>query len=143
MKYLSFTILLFVGIKVWANDTIIVHKDSRLDVLTAKQAAANKKTNVFSRNYNGPGYRVQAISTNNREVAYHIKAQLLQYFPGHKSYMMFQSPYFKVRTGNFKDREDAEKLRNAVSRLLSINAYIVRDIVTMRLTEEQFDDLDE
>ena len=113
----------------WTRDTIIVLKDPRLDVLTARQAAINKRGTILSHNYKGAGYRVQVVSTNNRQMAYGIKSKLLQNFPAEKTYIIFQSPYFKVRIGNFSERAAAESFLNDVQRALSINAYIVRDNV--------------
>ncbi|MDB5231022.1 MAG: hypothetical protein JWN76_1827, partial [Chitinophagaceae bacterium] len=92
---------------------------------------------ILSHNYKGPGYRVQVISTNNRQTAYAIKSKLLQNFPNEKTYIIFQSPYFKVRIGNFSERDAAEAFQLDVQRLLSINAYIVRDNVEMSTAGEE------
>ena len=121
--------LVALGSLAFAGDTIIVKKDSRLDVLTARQAAINKRATILSHNYKGPGFRVQVVSTNNRQMAYGIKSKLLQNFPNEKTYIIFQSPYFKVRIGNFTGKDAAESFLNDVQRVLSINAYIVRDNV--------------
>ncbi|MCZ0211720.1 SPOR domain-containing protein, partial [Streptomyces sp. UMAF16] len=92
-------------------DTIIVHKDVRIDTLVTKQAAMNKRMLLKSSGGLVKGYRIQVITTSSRDEAFKIKSELLAKFPDQKSYILFQSPYFKVKIGNFLKREDAELLR--------------------------------
>lgn len=121
----------------FANDTIIVHKDARLDVLSAKQIQMNKHNVMLTSNGQHKGFRLQVISTNNREEAFRIKADLLAKFPDQKTYALFQSPNFKVRIGNFLKREEAEKFRTQLSKYYPDGVYIVEDIIEYTLTEEE------
>lgn len=130
MKHFIFMIglLLQVTIAV-AADTLIVHKDPRLDLLSAKQALINKYSAMLTGNGLYKGYRIQVISTSSREEAFKIKTELLTKFPGEKTYLLFQSPYFKVRIGNFVNREDADALRNQLNKIFSFTVYVVEDAV--------------
>src|SRR3954470_21787185 len=92
----------------FAADTIIIHKDPRLDIFTEKQSEVNKRTSKMTSNGMYKGYRLQVLSTRSREDAFKLKSQLLQTFPSQQSYVLFQSPYFKVRIGNFMRKSDAE-----------------------------------
>lgn len=96
---------------------VIIHKDDRLDILGEKQAEINllaSKMNARS----AMGYRLQVLSTNDRELAMRTKTWLLQMFPEQKSYMLFQLPYVKLRFGNFKTKEEGEPYRKQISRML-------------------------
>jgi hypothetical protein len=62
-------------------------------------------------------------------LAFKTKANLLTQFPEHKTYVMFQSPYFKVRFGNFIKRADAEKMRKIMQKLFPQGVYVVEDAV--------------
>ncbi len=137
MKYLFILISLLFTRHSFAQDSIVVHKDSRLDILTSKQAVINRKSAVMSRNTKIDGFRVLVISTRNREEAFTVKAQLMQNFPTHKSYTLFQSPNFRVKIGNFTNREDAEILKKALSKMYSQNMYVVKDMVEYIPTEEE------
>jgi hypothetical protein len=121
-------LLLLLGAGCFAADTIIVHKDSRLDLLTAKQAEINKKP---QRTPGGQykGYRLQVITTHNRDEANQVKASILQYFPDERTYLSYLSPYFKVKVGNFFSREDAENFKAELSKVYDGGIYIVEDIV--------------
>jgi hypothetical protein len=113
----------------YAGDTIIVHKDSRLDVLAAKQAAINKLASHLAPNGQYKGYRVQIITTHSRDEAFKAKATFLQSYPNEKSYVSYQSPYFRVRVGNFMNREDAESFKDELNKLFADGVYIVEDII--------------
>ncbi|SFQ42292.1 SPOR domain-containing protein [Parafilimonas terrae] len=112
-----------------ANDTIIVHKDARVDVLAEKQAAINKMTSNMTADGLFKGYRLQVLNTRSRDDAFKLKAALLENFPDQKVYVLYQSPYFKVRIGNFVQRTDAEDFRKQLSAYISNPAYIVDDII--------------
>lgn len=120
-----------------STDTIIVNKDPRLDLLSAKQALINKRTAMLTSNGMYKGYRLQVVSTNNRELAYKIKSDLLTKFPEQKCYTLFQSPNFKVRIGNFLKKSDAENFRTQLSRYYPSGVYIVEDGVEYIPTEEE------
>lgn len=110
-----------------ANDSVIVKKDARLDVLTAKQISMNKRLSVMTPNGLYKGFRIQVTSTPKRDDAFKLRAELMSQFPEHKTYVIFQSPSFKVRIGNFLKREDAEKLKAQLNKIYPNGVYIVED----------------
>lgn len=126
---LLFIVVLFFAKFSFANDTIIVHKDARLDVLVQKQAAINKRSAMMTSAGLYKGFRIQVISTSNRDEAIKTKTDLLTNFPDQKSYLVFQSPSFKVRIGNFLKREDAENFRKQLVDLYPQGGYIVEDAI--------------
>ena len=130
MKWLG-CLFLFIGVfqQASAADTVIVRKDSRLDILTAKQALINKATSRITSNGQYRGYRVQVLITRSRDAAFKMKAELLQNYPDQKSYVLYQSPNFKVRLGNFTDRESAEKYRKIIAQRYPQGVFVVEDII--------------
>jgi hypothetical protein len=139
MKQIFLTIaLLFAAYFLYAGDTIIVHKDSRLDILTEKQAAINKVTSRMSGNGLFKGYRLQVLNTRNRDDAFKLKATLLENFPDEKVYVLYQSPYFKVRIGNFINRSDAEDFTKDLSLYITQPAYVVDDLIEYIPTADEF-----
>ena len=120
-----------------ANDSVILHKDARLDVLTVKQAQSNKRTAMLTSSGQYKGYRIQVLSTRKREDAFNIKSMLLANFPDQKTYVMYQSPNFKVRIGNFLKRDEAEKFRKQLASLFLQVVYIVEDAIEYAPTEDE------
>src|SRR5215211_6386514 len=84
--------------------SVIIHKDQRIDLLVKKQAEINEITTRNARK-TGRGYRLLVINSNKRDEAIDAKSTLYQYFPELKSYLIYQTPYFKLKAGNFKDRK--------------------------------------
>ncbi len=127
--FFSIIILCFSLSLSYANDTIIVRKDARLDVLTQKQIIINKRSSMLTSTGQYKGFRIQVISTRDREKAFSIKADLLTKYPTEKVYVMFQSPNFKVRFGNYVKREDAEKQRKILNKSFPNGVFVVEDVI--------------
>jgi hypothetical protein len=113
------------------SNSIAVHKDPRLDLLVKKQIEINEITTRNSRR-SAQGYRIQVISTNNRTKAMEAKTKIYQRFPELKTYLMYQSPFFKLKVGNFIDREDAESYLQDIMEIFPTGVYVVRDVVEVK-----------
>lgn len=108
-----------------------VVKDSRLDLLVKKQIYINT---LAIRNQ--PGFRVQLISTNKRNEANDIKARVMQLYPDYRTYLDYQPPYFKVRIGDFKSREEATDLREKLSNDFPGGIFVVPAIINLSPEKE-------
>ena len=113
------------------TNTVLVHKDPRIDLLVTKQAQINEETSRDSRK-TAKGYRLMIISTNNRDEAISAKAKVYTYFPELKAYLWHQSPYYKVKAGNFKDRKEAEAYQKRLNVYFSNGVFIMNDIVEVK-----------
>lgn len=109
----------------------IMHKDARLDLLMKKQSELNKEVYLENRK-TGPGYRVLVISTNDRNKATAVKTKLMQEFTDQKTYLIYQSPYFKVQIGNCKTQSEANSLRTRVVKLYPDNVIVVPATIEMK-----------
>jgi len=74
------------------------------------------------------GFRLQLLSTKDLGSATRSKAMAQEQFSDLqlKFYLEFDSPYFKVRAGDFKTREEAEALRGTVRSRGYPQAWIVK-----------------
>src|SRR6476661_7932146 len=118
--------------------TVVVHKDPRIDALIKKKAAINKATGNSGRTTHG--YRLLVINTNSRDEAIAAKTKVYTYFPELKAYLQYQSPYFKLRAGNFKTRDEAEKYRKQMASLFPKGVFIVNDIIEIKPEKEEIDE---
>ena len=116
-----------------ANDSssVVVHKDPRLDLLIKKQAQINEETSRNARR-TMKGYRLLVINTNKREDAINAKTQVYTYFPELKAYLTYQSPYFKLKAGNFKTRDEAEDYQKKLNAIFSKGVFIMADIIEVK-----------
>jgi hypothetical protein len=124
------------------SNTVTIHKDTRLDSLIKKQATINEVTTRDSRKTD-KGFRLMIISTNNREEAYAAKTKVLKFFPELKAYMWYQSPYFRLKAGNFKDQKDAESYQRRMNNYFPKGVFVMKDIIEVKASKNNTeDDLD-
>lgn len=118
------------------SGTVIVHKDPRLDVLIKKQIQINEETTREARK-NIKGYRLLVINTNNREEALAAKTKVYTYFPELRPYLIWQSPFFKLKVGNFRDRKDADEYRKKMAAHFPKGVFIINDIIEIKLEDTE------
>jgi len=136
MKYIFFFSFVLIALGASAQDTssVVVHKDPRLDVLLKKQGeinAAIKKANART----ARGFRVLVINTNKRDEAIAAKTKVYTNFPELKAYLVYQSPYFKLKVGNFKTREDAQQYQKSLGYYFPKGVFVIPD--TIEITPEK------
>ena len=63
--------------------------------------------------YRMRGFKVQAFSGNNqrtsKDEAHRKQTQINEAFPDHETVVLFESPFWRLRVGNFTTREEAEE----------------------------------
>lgn len=110
---------------------VTVHKDARLDLLMSKQAEINEVTSRDARK-TGKGFRLMIISTNSREEAIAAKTKVYTYFPELKPYLWHQSPYYKLKAGNFKERKEAEVYQQKLNAYFPKGVFVMNDIIELK-----------
>ena len=113
------------------SNTVIVHKDPRLDLLVKTQATINEVTSRDSRKTD-KGFRLMVISTNNRDEALAAKTKIYSHFPELKAYLWYQSPYFRVKAGNFMERKDAESYQQRLNIYFPKGVFVMKDEVEVK-----------
>jgi hypothetical protein len=113
-----------------ARKSVVVHKDPRIDLLVAKQAQINEETSRDARR-TVKGFRLMIISTNSRDEAIAAKTKVYTYFPELKAYLWHQSPFYKLKAGNFKDRKEAEQYQKKLNEYFPKGVYIMNDMVEL------------
>lgn len=108
-----------------------VKRDPRVDKLVDKQIELNKQA-LRVRTTLEPGFRILVISTNKRDLAIDAKSRLLKIYPDQKSYLFYQSPYFKLQFGNFKTMKEAEMMKKELVLKFGENLIIIPSQVEVR-----------
>src|SRR5688572_18718945 len=106
--------------------TISYSKDPRLETLGKKMAEYNEAI-ASTAARSAKGYRLMVLSTNDRNEALNLRTRLLQLYPDQKVYMIFQSPYIKLKFGNFLEKKDAERVKRQLndSKIVTGNIYVL------------------
>ena len=74
---------------------------------------------------NDEGFRIQVFATRERANAERLVNELSVLY-NEKIYIIFEAPNYKVRIGNYIDREDAEEVRSFLTNKGFPSAWIVR-----------------
>jgi hypothetical protein len=139
---MSFWLLLVIPSKAAAQDSLFISKndsshvsiikDNRIDGLIKRQIQVNEETSRNARRIE-KGFRLLVISTTLRHEALAAKTKVYSYFPELKAYLFHQSPYYKVKAGNFKDRKDAELYQRRLELLFPKGVFIINDLIEVKL----------
>jgi hypothetical protein len=113
---------------------VLVEKDPRVDQLVRKQIEINDLTTRESRRF-VQGFRIQVMNSPDRGKVFAAKARLYEQFPDWKPYLLYQSPNYKLRVGNFKTQEEAEDAMKQLSKSFPSGLYVIPDIIELKLSE--------
>ena len=111
--------------------SVVVYKDPRIDLLVKKQIDINEETTRDNRR-TASGYRILVINSNDRKKVFAAKAKIYQLYPELKPYLLYQAPFFKLKVGNFKTRQEAEDYRIELSRDFPTGLFIFKDIIEVK-----------
>ena len=120
------------------SPTVVIYKDPRIDVLVKKQIDINEETTRDSRR-TASGYRILVINSNDRKKVFDAKARIYQLYPELKPYLLYQAPFYKLKVGNFRTKEEAEEFRVELSRDFPTGLFIVRDIIEVKPERKETD----
>ncbi|MBS1754786.1 MAG: hypothetical protein R2765_12100 [Ferruginibacter sp.] len=116
---------------------VTITKDPRIDLLAKAELDMNNRAKRFVK-----GYRLFVLKSSDRAYAMRVRTYLLQTFPGENVFMTWQSPFIKMKFGDFEDKADAEKAKKQIERdgVVTGGVYIVPD--TIELKPDKLKDLD-
>ena len=132
---LLFSFSLFAQQTTIDTSSVVIHKDPRIDLLVKKQAEINDETTRNARKV-GRGFRLLVVNTNKRDEAISAKTKLYQFFPELKSYLLYQSPYYKLKAGNFKERKDAESYQKKLNAFFPRGVFVMNDLIEVKPDKE-------
>jgi hypothetical protein len=104
----------------------LVVKDPRLDKLVQQQIEVNEYTTRTARR-NVAGFRILILNTKQRQEALDAKGLIYEKFPELKAYLWHQSPYFKLKAGNFKLKEEAELYVRKMKPFFPRGVFVIND----------------
>jgi ribosomal protein S16 len=113
-----------------AMDSVVIHKDPRLDSLIKVQIRINELTTRDSRR-NQPGFRIQVANSTDRTQVFAIKTRIYQQYPELKPYLVYQPPYYKLNVGNFKNPEEAQPYIEKLTKYFPSGVYLIHDIIEL------------
>jgi hypothetical protein len=110
---------------------VSIYQDKRLDELVQKQIKISETNN------NLDGYRIQIFSDSGNNSKTRAQAAMdgfLLKHPEVRAYLVFKSPNYKVKVGDFRTRLDALKYLSLISADYQ-NAFIISDQINLPQVE--------
>ncbi len=118
-----------------------IRQDSRITDLLVRHSQINQRKQGLD------GYRLEIFfssESNARQQSVRVRNDFNLVFPTIPSYMLFQTPNFKVRIGDFRNKSEALKAKATIESKYP-NAFIVKDYIrfpeiypeSIQQTEEQ------
>jgi hypothetical protein len=81
------------------------------------------------------GFRLQLFQ-GSKDEAYQIKSNFLKKYPNYQVYVLFQTPDFKVRVGDFRNRTETIHLKYSIEKDFP-NPFIVEDVINFPELEQK------
>ena len=110
--------------------TVKIHQDKRIETLLV-----NKK---YNSSQTANGFRVQVFSSNVQKTAkneaFRIEKLIQEAYPEQSAYVNYSSPFWKVRVGDFKTKDEAQKFRNQLIEsfpTMRSEIYIVPELINV------------
>jgi hypothetical protein len=102
-----------------------IYQDERIETLVNKHIIINQKQNGFM------GYRIQVFfgsGSDAKKKAQEIKTDISAKFPEVESHLIYDTPNFKLRLGDFRTKNDAFRFKMKLADEYP-SAFIVEDII--------------
>lgn len=109
------------------GSNITTIEDERIGNLLEKEIEINKAKGTIK------GFRVQIYygsGAESRTLARKVQSDFIKQYPDTPSYLIFQSPNFKIRVGDFRTKLEAEKFLLEIKASFE-NAFIVKDDIAL------------
>ncbi|MEO0144966.1 MAG: SPOR domain-containing protein [candidate division WOR-3 bacterium] len=100
------------------RDTIIEEKSSEY----TWKAEAIKGAFVY-------GYRIQVLATSNKNQVEKLKDEIIKKGVNYPVYIKYVPPMYRLRIGDFKNYEEAQKALNQIKNLGYKDAFIIEDFI--------------
>lgn len=107
-----------------ANGNVIIFQDPTIQEIVERHISINLENESKT-----DGWRIQIYNSNGNESkaeAIEIRKKFLAMYPHLEAYIVYQPPFFKIRVGNFRNREEAFFYFKQIVKDFPVS-YLVRD----------------
>jgi len=111
--------------------TIQIKQDERISNLIDTHIALNIQNESKS-----SGWRIQIYSSSgaeSRKEAQDVRNRFLSKYPNQTAYVIYQPPFFKIRVGDFRTREEAYMLYKQIIQEFPISYLVTDNIIYPKL----------
>lgn len=107
--------------------SVVVTQDAKIHYLVNKHIAINEEDKTID------GWRIQIYNSSGkeaREEANDVREKFLNKYPDVKAYLIYQPPYFKIRVGDYRTKQDAYEVYVDMVKSFPVS-YLVPDKINL------------
>jgi len=105
---------------------VIVHKDSRLDNFIKQRGMIIPPATSPQMS----GYRIQLIFDSNKKIVDDARSKFISQHPKVDTYISYNAPHFTLKVGDFRSKQDAEKIKDELMRDFP-TCFIVKETINL------------
>jgi hypothetical protein len=105
--------------------TVTIQQDPKIQLWVNKHVELNRKYKGFQ------GFRIQVYfgsGSDAKKSALNVRGSFTTKFPDIDCYLIYEAPYFKVRAGDFRTREEAYRYFNDILKEFP-GSFVVEDLI--------------
>jgi len=111
-----------------ANEQVRIHQDARIDSLVSFHRVLNEYS-LANEEHNGiEGYRIHLFfesGNNSKARTMSVRDEFLKRYPEVGAYVIYGSPYYRLRVGDFRSKVEAERFLQQIIRRYPA-AYVIK-----------------
>lgn len=116
-------VLLFAGAFAYGQSSVSIQADPAIDELMELYQTENEEVTKV------PGWRVQILATTDRARLETVESEFKVNYPSISVDWVHTKPYYKLRAGAFRTKQEAERLKYTLGRQFE-GVYLVKDEIS-------------
>ncbi|TNF48658.1 MAG: SPOR domain-containing protein [Bacteroidetes bacterium] len=108
------------------SGNVVVHKDPRLDNFIKQRGMIIPPATSPQMS----GYRVQLIFDSNKKIVDDARSKFISQHPKIDTYISYSAPHFTLKVGDFRSKQDAEKIKDELMRDFP-TCFIVKETINL------------
>lgn len=125
-KLMFITILLTVFNSYGQKGDVTIVKDERIDLLIKQRSQIIPPATSPQIT----GYRIQLIFDSNKKLIDDSKAKIVSSYPKIDTYVSYNAPHFVLKIGDFRTKQEAEKVRDRLLRDFP-TSFVIKETINL------------
>lgn len=127
MRYLILTtVLLTINIIYGQKGNVRIIKDERIDAFIRQKGVIIPPATAPQIT----GYRIQLIFDSNKKLVDDSKTKFVSSYPKIDTYVSYNAPHFILKVGDFRTKQDAEKVREGLIRYFP-TCFVIKETINL------------
>lgn len=105
---------------------VTIEKDDRIDLLIKQRGAIVPPATAPQIT----GYRIQLIFDSNKKLVDDSRSKIVSSYPKMDTYITYNAPHFVLKIGDFRTKQDAERVRDGLLRDFP-TSFVIKETINL------------